>query len=278
MKQKKLNECVVAGKITKTGCFLGKNRDRSYSPNLEVIHGLYPNFEYVMIHDKDTGYMEGVNASSGIAILNSALLNSIDFGKNPSPEGAHIAMALLKSRTVDEALKSLIKKYPVYGCTVLATKDTITILESTKEEYKIKRYSKCDDYIVRTNHGVLMPHYGFQPADTIDYLSSVTRMANGEIVMEDVDDLDHMLSAFSYPTFGEMQRVNMVRNSDFMSTTGQIGIDLDNKIFIVKNMPGKQNFGGVKIIGDRNQKPIYKIVIEDIEPPLKTPFTTWGMM
>ncbi len=277
MKLKKLNECVIASKISKTGCFLGKNRDRSYTPNVEIIHGVYPKFEYVIIHDRDTGYMEGVNATSGFAILNSALLNSVDFGKNKSDEGKNIMLALLKCHTLEDILESLLHKYPVYGNTMVATKDSISILEATPEKNALKHYDKAGDYVVRTNHGILVPEVGYQPSNTEDYLSSMSRLAAGEVVMDNSDNIDEFLSGISYPLYGKLSILNPSRTSNYLNSTAQIGIDMENKVFKFSNFPGLNNFKGIKRLGDESIKPIYKIVVEDVEPPISIPFLTWGL-
>ena len=67
MRKKLLNECIVLAKKNKNGCYLAKNRDRTYSPTTQLVHGNYPYLEYVVLSDTDTGYFEGVNATTGIA-------------------------------------------------------------------------------------------------------------------------------------------------------------------------------------------------------------------
>ena len=277
MKQKKLNECVIASKLSDDGCFLGKNRDRSYTPNVEIIHGVYPKLEYVIIHDRDTGYMEGVNATSGYAILNSALLNSVDFGKNKSDEGKHILMALLHCHSKEKIIESLVKKYPVYGNTMIATENSICILEATPEKSAYKSYEKKGDYVVRTNHGILIPDVGYQPEHTEDYLSSMTRLATSQVVMDNSNSMDEFLSGLSYPLFGKYGLANTSRTSNFMNSTAQIGIDMKNKVFKLSNFPGLNEFKGVRRLGNKAIKPKYKIVVEDVEVPTSIPFLTWGL-
>jgi len=277
MKPKNLNECVIASKISEDGCFLGKNRDRSYTPNVEVIHGVYPKLEYVIIHDKDTGYMEGVNATSGYAILNSALLNGIDFGKSKSDEGKNIVMALLNCFSLDSIIDSLTKKYPVYGNSVIATENSICILECTPEKAAYKEYKNIGDYVARTNHGVLLPDVGYSPKDTEDYLSSMTRLAASEIIIDGSDSLEEFLSGLCYPIFGKYGLVNTSRESNHISTTAQIGIDLKNKVFKFSGFPKRNKFKGIRKLGDKNIKPQYKIVTEEPSKPVNIPFITWGL-
>ena len=275
---KNLNECVVAGKLTDKGCFLGKNRDRSYIPNVEIIHGVYPYLEYVILHDLDTGYMEGVNDTTGWAILNSALLNGVDFGKNRSDEGKHVMLALLKCNTLEDILDSLTRKYPVYGNTIIASQNSICILEAIPEQAKYKTYDADGDYVVRTNHGVLVPDGGYKPTDSQNYLSSTTRMASSEIIIDNSDNMDEFLSGLCYPIFGKYNLINPTRRStNYMNTTAQIGIDMENKVFKFSNFPKKNVYKGVKKLGDKNIKPNYKIVIEEPKTPVNIPFLTWGL-
>jgi len=276
MKPKNLNECVIGSKISDGGCFLGKNRDRSYNPNVEIIHGVYPKIEYVIIHDTDTGYMEGVNATSGYAILNSALLNGADFGKNKSDEGKNLVMALLNCFSLESIIDSLTKKYPVYGNSIIATRDSICILECTPEKAAYKEYTNVGDYVARSNHGVLIPDVGYRPKDTEDYLSSMTRLAASEIIIDGADSLDEFLSGLCYPLFGKYGAVNTSRESDYLYTTAQIGIDFQNKIFKFSGYPDKSKFKGIRKLGDKSIESQYRIIIEEPSKPTNIPFLTWG--
>ena len=277
MKQKNnLFECVVAGKKSKNGCFIGKNRDRTYNPNIEVIHGNYPKLEYVVLYDSDTGYGEGVNATTGIAVLNSALLNGKDFGKNKSPEGSRLLRALLRAGSINELVDLITKKYPVYGCTLIATKDELCIIESDLDGADTAYYSNIDDFVVRANHGILRKQSGYQASDPIDYLSSKTREAASEIIMHKSECVNDMLSNFLYPLFDNHGALNITRSTDYMNTTNQIGIDLEQKIFSFINIPGQQNFKGIRKLGPWKNKPKYRVKIEKYTEPINMTFPFWG--
>tara|TARA_B100000700_G_scaffold294379_1_gene356302 strand:- start:16 stop:849 length:834 start_codon:yes stop_codon:yes gene_type:complete len=273
----KLNECVVAGKKTRSGCFIGKNRDRTYMPNIEIIHGLYPNLEYVIIHDSDTGYAEGVNVTSGIAVLNSSLLNGKDFGKNKSPEGSRLLKSLLRSNSIEELINYITKVYPVYGCTVIADRDDICILEHDTDGWDHKIYSNIDDYVVRSNHGTLRKDSGYSASSPVDYLSSRTREATGEIILDKSETIEDLMANFSYPFFDNLGAINISRNTDYMNTTNQIGIDMNRNIFRFINVPGKQNFKGIRKLGPWTTTPKFKIEIPEYSEPLKPTFDFWGL-
>ena len=116
-------------------------------------------------------------------------------------------LALLKCHTLEDILESLLHKYPVYGNTMVATKDSISILEATPEKNALKHYDKAGDYVVRTNHGILVPEVGYQPSNTEDYLSSMSRLAAGEVVMDNSDNIDEFLSGISYPLYGKLENL-----------------------------------------------------------------------
>ena len=49
-----------------------KNRDRKYTPTLDFIEDTHQGLSRMMMHDRVTGYREGIN-SRGISILNTSL-------------------------------------------------------------------------------------------------------------------------------------------------------------------------------------------------------------
>ena len=79
-----LNECIVGCKAVDGGFLVAKNRDRTYGATVAVIHHVDDKSEYIVMFDKDTNYMEGLNVKTGVGILNVAVENSLDHGKNPS--------------------------------------------------------------------------------------------------------------------------------------------------------------------------------------------------
>ena len=276
MRKKLLNECIVLAKKNKNGCYLAKNRDRTYSPTTQLVHGNYPYLEYVVLSDTDTGYFEGVNATTGIAALNSALLNGVDFGKAKSPEGYRMLKSLLYSSTIEEMVEKITKENKVFGCTVITDGTDICVVESDKNNCKHKIYTNPEEYVVRANHGKLLRKAGYDPSEADDYLSSKTREAVGEIIVHNSDSIDDVMSNFLYPFFDNMGAMNPTRSTDYMSTTCQLGIDMENKRFLITDIPGKQKFLGIKKIGPWKSKPTWKIETVDYKTPLRPSFKFWG--
>ena len=69
-----LAECVLGCKKINGGNVIAKNRDRTYDANVVLIHHNDPDLEYIIIFDPKTHYIEGYNATTGIAIMNVALV------------------------------------------------------------------------------------------------------------------------------------------------------------------------------------------------------------
>ena len=124
MSSRVLKECVVGCKATNGGFLVAKNRDRTYGASVAVIHHVDDNKEFIIMIDKDTMYMEGLNVKTGVGILNVAVENSLDYGKNPSSEGKRIFKALLDSKSPEEAVKMLTRSgNEVYGNTLVFNND-----------------------------------------------------------------------------------------------------------------------------------------------------------
>ena len=113
--QEELKECIVFAKMFGDQMVIGKNRDRNYSPKLEVIRELTKNgVEILHARDVETDWSEGMN-EYGISLVNSALFvkrDEKDFDKTKkkkamSKDGARIREAL-QHKTLQKAVKSLI--------------------------------------------------------------------------------------------------------------------------------------------------------------------------
>ena len=64
-KSGRLDECIVAGGCIGTNFILAKNRDRKYMPTIQIVRKLSKNnIEMVLMYDKRTQYVEGMNPVS----------------------------------------------------------------------------------------------------------------------------------------------------------------------------------------------------------------------
>jgi len=273
-----LKECIVGCKNIGGHKVLAKNRDRTYDSDVAIIHYVSNNLEYAIILDPKTKYMEGLNATTGIAIMNVALMNGTDFAAAESKEGLHIMNALLNAKTPLEAAKLLSKEsIRVYGSTIIADASQVLVLENVPDMKPKCVQKNVSDYpIVRTNHSVEIPNVGYTANDGDDYISSKTRQAVGEVVFADAESAEGLLDALNYSVFGNHSAYDATRDTSGMRTCSQMAIDIDDKTMYFRTIPGHGKLQGVHRIGNKNIEPQIKIKVIDYNEPAHVPFESWG--
>ena len=134
-----------------------KNRDRNYSPRLEIIRDIMDGVEVAYIHDLDTGYLEGMNAA-GLGMVNAALLVGKDEkevkGKVKSEDGPRM-MNALKHTKLSDMIKSLISHMDgIKGHTIVGSPQSMYSIEMTSETNPVvTKLNPNTGFDVRTNHG-----------------------------------------------------------------------------------------------------------------------------
>lgn len=277
MTRNMIKECVVGCKAMKGGFLVAKNRDRTYGATVAVIHHVDDNLEFIIMFDKDTNYMEGLNVKTGIGILNVAVENSLDNGKNPSEEGKRIFKALITAKTPNQAIQILTSKgNEVYGNTLIFNNKEAYILESTKEHRpKVEKYKDRKHPIVRTNHTELIKNGGYTPDIGVDYISSKTRQATSEAIFSHMNSAEEILDALNYKLFGSHSTYDTNRDTSAYGTCSQIAIDTKNKNVYFRNIPGRGKFMGVIKAGN-GKKPVGKVKILDYNEAVEIPFVSWS--
>jgi hypothetical protein len=273
-----LNECIVGCKNIGGHKVLAKNRDRTYDSDVAIIHYVSKDLEYAIIFDPKTKYMEGLNATSGIAIMNVALMNGTDFAAAESKEGLHIMNALLKAKTPLEAAQLLSKEaLRVYGSTIIADASQVLVLENVPDmKPKCVQRDVTKYPVVRTNHSVEIPNVGYTANDGDDYISSMTRQAVGEVIFADAESAEGVLDALNYSVFGNHSSYDATRDTSGMRTCSQMAIDIEDKAIYFRTIPGHGKLRGVHRIGNQNLEPEIKIKILDYNEPTHVPFESWG--
>jgi hypothetical protein len=229
--------CIILGKyFDGIGWAGAKNRDRNYTPVLDFIENEQHGIERMMMHDRITGYKEGIN-SHGISILNTSLdvyddEREVDAGTvKTSPDGRTIAEALLQDNAV-EAAKIIIKR-KMGGCTMVFDRDNMYLIEATdwdgRRPYKFvaKKIPK-DQTVARTNHGVWLPTAGYQrkptnKSETLSRISSETRLLLAQAVVESAQDPEDLVDGMCQVYIRDPQ-LNIMRTSTErkkMRTTSQ---------------------------------------------------------
>lgn len=189
--------CIIIAKyFPGLGWAGAKNRDRKYVPTLDFIEDTHRGVSRMMMHDRVTGYREGIN-SLGISILNT----SLDVGEDEpdvesgqakvSPDGLAIAQALLQ-KDPESAVRVLIKRRLV-GCTMVFDRDNMYLIEASDRDgtapyrYRAREIPRTD-VVARANHGIWLPWASFQrrrddPEQTRDRISSESRLLQAQEVV-----------------------------------------------------------------------------------------------
>ncbi len=175
--------CIIVAKKFPGIGFLGmKNRDRNYIAKIKISQSNRRDIQRMYIDDSLSRYTEGLN-EFGVCILNAALSVKSDEKEleksKPtsnkkyqkagymSSDGKKIRTALFE-KTPEASLKYLIEQ-ELIGSTIIFNEDKCFLLEAgrimdeeTEElgEYQYKT-QEILDYVVRTNHGILIPELGY---------------------------------------------------------------------------------------------------------------------
>ena len=190
--------CIIVAKyFPGTGWAGAKNRDRNYTPTLDFIEDTQHHNERIMMHDKVTGYKEGMN-SSGLSILNTSLdvyddETEVEAGQvDSSPDGKIISQALLYTDPL-KAVRHLVKK-KLGGCTIVFNQDDLYLIEATDDDgtapYRsiVKKIGRANT-VARSNHGLWLTDAGYQrnpkdDSETLGRISSESRLAQAQALVE----------------------------------------------------------------------------------------------
>lgn len=281
---KPINECVVATIHLNGETILAKNRDRKYSPTIEIIHELIDGVEVVYIHDTITDWSEGMN-EYGIGIINASLLvhydeieadiatGKVDFDKDkkgvqPSYDGLKIRKSLSKHK-LGQAIKSIIefagedkKDVGVKGMTMAANPEHSFVIELTSEHLPVIKKIDSPKVTVRTNHGISYPETGYISGEKRK--SSLSRKEIAEKELEKVTDSTQILNVLS-KQYTDDNFLNPYRRSNKfkMYTTGQIMMNLDRLEFNFRWDINHSKFNGVVNKLPKDYTPKIKITLTE---------------
>ena len=229
--------CVIVAKyFPGIGWAGAKNRDRTYTPELDFIESEKGDIDRMMMHDLITGYKEGIN-SRGVSILNTSLdvgndEAEVESGKvKSSPDGKIIALALTRP-TAEQAARVIINRQLV-GCTIVFDQENMILIEASNWDgkrpyrYKARKVLK-NQTVARTNHGVWMPTAGMQRTSrdrqkTLDRISSESRLLLAQAVVESAQTPQDLVDGMC-KIFVNHPQLNILRTSTEgrkMRTTSQ---------------------------------------------------------
>ncbi len=268
---KGLDECVIAHNVIDGNVILAKNRDRAYEVKLTVVRELINGTEVVYILDEDTDWSEGMN-EHGIGIINSTLQGGYDekekkivkkSGK-PSKDGFKMRTAL-GYKKMSEVVKSIItftglstganarsgKATGINGHTFVANPKCSYAIETTSVNPPAIRKLSHDKAHTRTNHGRVHKDAGYQ--DGSNAKSSKSRQNISLSLISKSKSKNDMLKRLQgYYTSdvrnNPYRNKDLVKNptsKDILSTTGQLMLDLTDKVVTVTMDKTKSEFFGI---------------------------------
>lgn len=240
--------CIIVAKyFPGIGWAGAKNRDRKYTPTLDFIESDKNGIGRMMMYDRVTGYKEGIN-SHGVSILNTSLdvgddEADVESGKvKSSPDGTHIAQALLYDNVID-AMRHLAKTKLV-GCTIVFDKDNMLLMEASDQdgtrpfEYIVKKIPKSKT-VVRTNHGIYLPWASFQwnsknKQEILDRISSEARFLQAQLVVNRAKKPEDLVDGMC-KVFIDHPQLNIMRMSTekdkFRTTSQQLCVPKERTLY-----------------------------------------------
>ena len=247
--------------------YLIKNRDRTYSPKIEVVHEIINGIEIVYIYDLITGWREGMN-ELGVGLVNSSLSRSDDINmsifervkKNPNYLKTREGKRKIKGESNYDILIDHNFKYKISNCIKddicngISSGHTLLLLES--DVYHIEKYNNSkereffliklnnDKNIVITNHGIhgngdIKGHSAissFLRKDIVEYGIKHNKIHNINELLNIINTNYTNIDARFHPyRDGSVSKkyVNSknLKKSKYVSTTGQLVMNMTDKIF-----------------------------------------------
>jgi hypothetical protein len=247
--------------------YLIKNRDRTYNPNIEVIHEIINGIEIVYIYDLITGWREGMN-ELGIGLVNSSLSSSDDINKsifervkkNPNYLKTRQGKRKLKGESnyeilIDPKFKNKIANCIQHDiCYGITSGHTLLVIENNI--YHIEKYNNNkerdffliklnkDKNIVLTNHGIhgnggLKGHSAvssFLRKDIIEYEMKHNKIHSINDLLEIINTNYTNIDIRFHPYRDGCMSKKLVKSKNFkktkyVSTTGQLVMNMTDKIF-----------------------------------------------
>jgi len=229
--------CIIVAKYFPGIGWVGaKNRDRNYTPTLDFIEDNRQGMGRMMMHDRITGYKEGIN-STGLSILNTSLdvyddEREVEAGQvDSSPDGKIIAQALLYKDPMD-AVRLLVKR-TLGGCTMVFNERDLYLIEATDDDgtrpyrYMVKRIGRGNT-VARANHGLWLTDAGYQrtrgdKSEILGRISSEARLLQAQALVEAAQEPEDLVDGMCQVYINDPQ-LNIMRMSTQrkkMRTTSQ---------------------------------------------------------
>ena len=249
--------CVIVYTEINGKQILAKNRDRTYKPEIEIVHEIVNGIEVAYIRDKYTGWIEGMN-ENGVGLVNSTLSLSdgkILLKKNIKGTQRKVKESIKKNNVMYKALinkhidknfydiiKHTNKKYVLEGHTLLFHKNHVVHIENNKENHFI--VEKVNKTSVFANHGIRLKDEGYIEATTRRSTFLRRKIIQDEFnntkvkSIEDLTDILNRNYSNINPRFHPyrdkyytIKKNKISPRKKFVSTTGQLVLNMTDKEF-----------------------------------------------
>ena len=276
--------CVVIYAIIDNKKILVKNRDRYYTPKMEIVHEIINGTEVVYTRDEKSNCLDGMN-EYGIGYINSKL-STKHYKKNDSTkdyldkemyfiqnESPKIKLDIISQNNLQQSLDLLLdNKYfedlSLQGHILIASPKQCFHIETTTQDNPVVK--PIYKNIVLTNHGISYPEAGNNQEKS--YKSSLMRKMIMEKRLKNVNNLDELLiimrkrcydiDPFFCPYKDRTLMIN--NNKPIENTTNQVLYNLTDRVVVFNYDINSSTFLGIKNNLPKNYKPKIKIEINKI--------------
>lgn len=238
--------CTLIGKkFPRIGWIGVKNRDRPSPTRTQLLRDFQQGLEKVTLVDETTLWSEGMN-SHGICVISSSLDVGGDSNRPHVSRDGQILSRALGEQTLDQVVTRLITEQ-IHGCVLAFDRDRMIVVEGSPN-HPVAQREVSEDWVVRTNHGVLIPSAGYQryvdPIQTLRRISSQARLDIGKIVAESARSPADLILGLARPWTTNPQ-INTLRTPQAPSqvrTTEQLMMVPSKRQMFVRNVDGKFDF------------------------------------
>lgn len=267
--------CIIVLKKFNGKTILAKNRDRNYKPKIQIIHEVRNGVEIAYIRDMNTEWCEGLN-QYGIGIVNAAL--EIEYDENPlavdndvHEESKQKYLNTLAKSNPEEIIDNMFTKnfytdISLQGHNMIAGSRFGLHLESKTNVKPVAKILNEDTYVF-TNHGINLQNTGYLYG--VPLISSILRkkLIDHEFANNQVNESEDIFKLMN-KNYGDISiDFHPYRNNKkVVWTTGQILLNLTDKILMYKYDVENSYFQGVINKLPENYVPIIKI---DAQPTKK---------
>jgi hypothetical protein len=254
--------CVIVYTKINGKKILAKNRDRTYKPDIEIVHEIVNGIEIAYIRDKITGWIEGIN-ENGVGLVNSTLSGSD--GKMGQKK------SIIKSTTKKiRNMKQSKKKNVIYNALINTNskKNFYDIIKHAKNNYILEGHTilfyngevfhienneknnfvaeKVDKTVVFTNYGVNLKDEGYTKCSKGMSAFLRSRIIQNELKNNKIETVEELVNIMNRNYKNINPRFHPYRDKSLtlkknkyikpneltVSTTGQIIFNMTDKELI----------------------------------------------